>query len=90
MGLSNEDAELYRIAMYGDLMYEIVRTFSLKYGLDEALAAKPEVAWEWVLEGVRHGAPDLDDDDRFQLAAHCFRSIRDRLRRHQGGQDGVH
>lgn len=90
MRLSKEAEELYRIAMYGDLLHEVVRGFSLKCGLNASLAETPEVVWEWVLEGVRHGAPDLNHDDRFQLAAHCFRSIRGRIRCPRGGVDGVH
>jgi hypothetical protein len=87
----NKEAEaIFLFAQWSGLVHDIVRGFALKYGLDESLTEPPEVAWEWVLEGVRHGAPDLDHDDRFQLAAHCFRSIRDRMRRNHGGQDGVH
>lgn len=90
MRYSREVETMFLFAQYGELMHEIVRGFSLKYGFDESIAQTPEIAWEWVLEGVRHGAAGLDADARFQLAAHCFRSIRDRIRCPRGGVDGVH
>ena len=91
MQFSREVETMFLFAQYGELMHEIVRGFSLKYGFDESLAQTPEIAWEWVLEGVGHGAPDLDVDARFQLASYCFQAIRDRMRRSsEGGRDGIH
>ncbi|MBY5318226.1 hypothetical protein [Rhizobium leguminosarum] len=91
MRYSREVESMYLVAKWGGLMHDVVRGFSLKHGLDESLASTPEVAWEWVYEGLRHRAPDLDVDVRNELASWCFQAIRDRMRSaHEGGSHGVH
>lgn len=88
---SQEVGGIPHVAECGDLTHDIVRGFAVKYGLDESLATTPEIAWNWVFDGIRHGAPYLDVDARFELAAWCFRAIRDRMSRaREGGAYGVH
>ncbi|MGO8083521.1 hypothetical protein [Rhizobium leguminosarum] len=89
MQYSREVEAMYLVAKWNAVMHDIVRGFSLKYGLDAS--DTPEVAWEWIYESLEQYASELDVDTRNEVAAACFRSIRARMRAaREGGRRGIH